>query len=141
MNKEFTFLGNTMENVAMIYGIFLIVWGIGVTILSDSQSITSLIPTIFGLPILISSFIAKKLPNKKKVLMHIVVLIGMIIFLGGLDIIRGLIQGNIFTNIWASSSKLMMMISGLVFTILCIKSFIYNRKNKKFKFLKNSFKG
>ncbi len=62
--------------------------------------------------------------------MHIVVLIGMIIFLGGLDIIRGLIQGNIFTNIWASSSKLMMMISGLVFTILCIKSFIYNRKNK-----------
>ena len=130
MNKEFTFLGNTMENVAMIYGIFLIVWGIGVTILSDSQSITSLIPAIFGLPILISSIIAKKLPNKKKVLMHIVVLIGMIIFLGGLDIIRGLIQGNIFTNIWASSSKLMMMISGLVFTILCIKSFIYNRKNK-----------
>ena len=130
MNKEFTFLGNTMENVAMIYGIFLIVWGIGVTILSDSQSITSLIPAIFGLPILISSFFAKKLPNKKKVLMHIVVLIGLIIFLGGLDIIRGLIQGNIFTNIWASSSKLMMMISGLVFTILCIKSFIYNRKNK-----------
>ena len=130
MNKEFTFLGNTMENVAMIYGIFLIVWGIGVTTLSDSQSITSLIPAIFGLPILISSFFAKKLPNKKKVLMHIVVLIGMIIFLGGLDIIRGLIQGNIFTNIWASSSKLMMMISGLVFTILCIKSFIYNRKNK-----------
>ena len=130
MNKEFTFLGNTMENVAMIYGIFLIVWGIGVTILSDSQSITSLIPAIFGLPILISSIIAKKLPNKKKVLMHIVVLIGMIIFLGGLDIIRGLLQGNIFTNIWASSSKLMMMISGLVFTILCIKSFIYNRKNK-----------
>ena len=130
MNKEFTFLGNTMENVAMIYGIFLIVWGIGVTILSDSQSITSLIPAIFGLLILITSFFAKKLPNKKKVLMHIVVLIGMIIFLGGLDIIRGLIQGNIFTNIWASSSKLMMMISGLVFTILCIKSFIYNRKNK-----------
>ena len=55
MNKEFTFLGNTMENVAIIYGIFLIVWGIGVTILSDSQSITSLIPAIFGLPILISS--------------------------------------------------------------------------------------
>ena len=130
MNKEFTFLGNTMENVAIIYGIFLIVWGIGVTILSDSQSITSLIPAIFGLLILIASFIAKKLPNKKKLLMHIVVLIGMIIFLGGLDIIRGLIQGNIFTNIWASSSKLMMMISGLVFTILCIKSFIYNRKNK-----------
>ena len=130
MNKEFTFLGNTMENIAMIYGIFLIVWGIGVTILSDSQSITSLIPAIFGLPIIISSFFAKTFPNKKKLLMHIVVLIGLIIFLGGLDLIRGLMQGSIFTNIWASSSKFMMMISGLVFTILCIKSFIFNRKNK-----------
>ena len=130
MNKEFTFLGNSMENIAMIYGIFLIVWGIGVTILSDSQSITSLIPAIFGLPIIILSFIAKKFPERKKLLMHIVVLIGLIIFLGGLDLIRGLIQGNIFVNLWASSSKFMMIISGLVFTILCIKSFIFNRKNK-----------
>ena len=130
MNREFTFLGNSMENIAMIYGIFLIVWGIGVTILSDSQSITSLIPAIFGLPIIILSFFAKKFPDRKKLLMHIVVLIGLIIFLGGLDLIRGLIQGNIFVNLWASSSKFMMIISGLVFTILCIKSFIFNRKNK-----------
>ena len=130
MNKEFTFLGNSMENIAMIYGIFLIVWGIGVTILSDSQSITSLIPAIFGLLIIILSFFAKKFPDRKKLLMHIVVLIGLIIFLGGLDLIRGLIQGNIFVNLWASSSKFMMIISGLVFTILCIKSFIFNRKNK-----------
>ena len=130
MNKEFTFLGNSMENIAMIYGIFLIVWGIGVTILSDSQSITSLIPAIFGLPIIILSFFAKKFPDRKKLLMHIVVLIGLIIFLGGLDLIRGLIQGNIFVNLWASSSKFMMIISGLVFTTLCIKSFIFNRKNK-----------
>ena len=130
MNKEFTFLGNSMENIATIYGIFLIVWGIGVTILSDSQSITSLIPAIFGLPIIILSFFAKKFPDRKKLLMHIVVLIGLIIFLGGLDLIRGLIQGNIFVNLWASSSKFMMIISGLVFTILCIKSFIFNRKNK-----------
>ena len=136
MNKEFTFLGNTMENVAMIYGIFLIVWGIGVTTLSDSQSITSLIPAIFGFPILILYYIAKKLANKKKVLMHIIVLVGMIIFIGGLDVIRELIQGNIFTNIWASSSKLMILISGLLFTILCIKSFIYNRINIRFKFSK-----
>ena len=130
MNKEFTFLGNSMENITIIYGIFLVVWGFVVTIFSDSQSITSLIPTIFGLTIIILSFFAKKFTNKKKLFMHIVVLIGFIIFLGGLDLIRGLIQGNIFVNLWASSSKFMMIISGLVFTILCIKSFIFNRKNK-----------
>ena len=130
MNKEFTFLGNSMENISMIYGIFLIIWGLGVSILSDSQSITSLIPAILGLPILIFSFFAKKLPERKKLFMHIVVLIGFILFLGGLDFIRGLIQGNIFVNLWASSSKLMMMISGLLFIILCAKSFVFNRKNK-----------
>ena len=130
MNKEFTFLGNSMENITIIYGVFLIVWGVAVTIFSDSQSITSLIPTIFGLSIIILSFFAKKFTNKKKLFMHIVVLIGFIIFLGGLDLIRGLIQGNIFVNLWASLSKFMMMISGLSFIILCIKSFIFNRKNK-----------
>ena len=130
MNKEFTFLGNSMENITIIYGIFLVVWGVVVTIFSDSQSITSLIPTIFGLAIIILSFFAKKFTNKKKLFMHIVVLIGFIIFLGGLDLIRGLIQGNIFVNLWASSSKFMMLISGLSFIILCIKSFIFNRKNK-----------
>ena len=130
MNKEFTFLGNSMESTAMIYGIFLIVWGVGVSILSDSQSITSYIPTIFGLPIIILSFFAKKFPYRKKLFMHIVVLIGFIVFLGGLDFMRGLIQGNIFVNMWASSSKFMMMISGLLFIILCIKSFISNRQNK-----------
>ena len=130
MNKEFTFLGNSMENITIIYGIFLVFWGVVVTIFSDSQSITSLIPTIFGLTIIVLSFLAKKFPNRKKLFMHIVVLIGFIIFLGGLDLIRGLIQGNIFVNLWASLSKFMMMISGLSFIILCIKSFIFNRKNK-----------
>ena len=130
MNKEFTFLGKSMENITIIYGIFLIVWGVAVTIFSGSQSITSLIPTIFGLTIIILSFFAKKLPNRKKLFMHIVVLIGFIVFLGGLDLIRGLIQGNIFVNLLASLSKFMMMISGLSFIILCIKSFIFNRKNK-----------
>ena len=130
MNKEFTFLGKSMENITILYGIFLIVWGVGVTIFSVSQSITSLIPTILGLAIIILSFFAKKFPNRKKLFMHIVVLIGFIVFLGGLDLIRGLIQGNIFVNLWASSSKFMMMISGLLFIILCIKSFIFNRKNK-----------
>ena len=130
MNKEFTFLGKSMENITIIYGIFLVVWGVVVTIFSYSQSITSLIPTIFGLTIIILSFFAKKFPNRKKLFMHIVVLIGFIIFLGGLDLIRGLIQGNIFVSLWASLSKFMMMISGLSFIILCIKSFIFNRKNK-----------
>ena len=126
--NEYTFMGLTMENISLIYGIFLILWGIGVSYLSDSNSITSYIPSIFGLPILLFAVLALLIPSKKKLLMHIVVTFGLIIFLGGLDFFRSL--GNPFENVWADSSKLMMMITGFIFTILCVKSFIFARKNK-----------
>ena len=126
--NEYTFMGLTMENISLIYGIFLILWGIGVSYLSDSNSITSYIPSIFGLPILLFAVLTLLIPSKKKLLMHIVVTFGLIIFLGGLDFFRSL--GNPFENVWADSSKLMMMITGFLFTLLCVKSFIFTRKNK-----------
>ena len=126
--NEYTFIGLTMENISLIYGIFLILWGIGVSYLSDSNSITSYIPSIFGLPILLFAILTLLIPSKKKLLMHIVVTFGLIIFLGGLDFFRSL--GNPFENVWADSSKLMMMITGFIFILLCVKSFIFARKNK-----------
>ena len=126
--NEYTFMGLTMENISLIYGIFLILWGIGVSYLSDSNSITSYIPSIFGLPILLFAVLTLLIPSKKKLLMHIVVTFGLIIFLGGLDFFRSF--GNPFENVWADSSKLMMMITGFLFTLLCVKSFIFARKNK-----------
>ena len=131
MKKEFTFLGNTIENISIVFGIILIIWGISITLISNSQSLTSLIPTVLGIPIIIFSIFAKKYTDKKKLLMHIVVLIGLLVFLGGLDIFRGLISGNIFNNIWADLSKIMMLVLGLLFTILCVKSFIYNMRYRK----------
>ena len=128
--KEFTFLGRSMENVSIIYGIFLIIWGIAVSFISSSNSLTSFIPSIFGIPILLFSILSIKFPNSKKLFMHIVVTFGLIVFIGGLDFSRGLIKGTSFTNMWADTSKLMMLITGLIFTYLCIKSFIFARKNR-----------
>ena len=126
--NEYTFIGLTMENISLIYGVFLILWGIGISYLSASNSITSYIPSMFGLPILLFAILTLLIPSKKKLLMHIVVTFGLIIFLGGLDVFRSL--GNPFENVWADSSKLMMMITGFIFTLLCVKSFIFARKNK-----------
>ena len=128
--KEFTFLGKSMEKVSISYGIFLIVWGITVSFISGSDSMTSFIPTIFGLPILLFAFLTVKFPNKKKLFMHIVVTFGLIVFIGGLDFTRGIIKSTMFDNVWADTSKLMMLVTGLIFTILCVKSFIFARKNK-----------
>jgi len=129
--KEFTFLGKSMESVSIIYGIFLITWGVAVSFINGSNSLTSFIPSIFGLPILLGAFLTIKFPNKKKLFMHIVVSFGLIVFIGGLDFSRGLLKGTSFNNIWADTSKLMMLITGLLFTFLCVKSFIFARKNKQ----------
>ena len=129
INKnEYTFAGLSMEKISLIYGLFLILWGAAVSYLSASNSITSYIPSMFGLPILFFAILALMIPSKKKLLMHIVVTFGLIVFLGGLDFLRSI--GNPFENIWADSSKLMMLITGAIFTLLCIKSFIFARKNK-----------
>jgi hypothetical protein len=128
--KEFTFLGKSIESISIIYGIFLIIWGVAVSFISSSNSLTSFIPSIFGLPILLLSILSVKFLNKKKIFMHIVVTFGLIVFIGGLDFSRGLIKGTSFNNMWADTSKLMMLITGLMFTFLCVKSFIFARKNK-----------
>ena len=126
--NEYTFFGQRMENISVVYGILLIVWGVGITLISGSDSFTSLIPAVLGVPVLIFGILSIVFPNKKKLFMHIVVTVGLIIFLGGLDFLRSL--GDPFQNVWADTSKLMLMISGFLFTFLCIKSFIFARKNK-----------
>ena len=77
------------------------------------------------------SYLSIKFVSKKKMFMHIVVLFGLIIFLGGLDFIRSLITGNAFSNFYADLSKIMMMITGLFFTYQCIRSFIHARKMRE----------
>ncbi len=127
-NNEFQVAGLNIEILSVYYGTFLILWGLIVSFISESSSITSLIPSILGAPILIFSYLSIKFVSKKKIFMHIVVLFGLIIFLGGLDFIRSLVTGNAFENLYADLSKIMMLLTGLFFTYQCIRSFIHARK-------------
>ena len=129
---EFKVLGMSMENFSIIYGLFLIFWGVIISLISSSDSFTSYIPSILGLPILIFAYLSIKFISKKKMFMHIVVLFGLIIFLGGLDLVRSIFIESLFENLWADISKLMMLLTGLFFTYQCIKSFIHARKIKEF---------
>ena len=126
--SEFKFMGVTVEKVSVSYGIFLIIFGILISLLSNSNSLTSYIPTFFGLPIYIFGYLSIRYPEKKKLFMHIIVLIGFVVFLGGLDFLRG--YPDFFENFWADISKLTLLISGLIFTYINIQSFIYIRKNR-----------
>ena len=130
-NLEFKVAGLIMEKLSIYYGLFLILWGVIISFISGSSSMTSYIPSILGVPILIFSYLSIKFASKKKMFMHIVVLFGLIIFLGGLDFIRSLISGNAFGNFYADLSKIMMLITGLFFTYQCIRSFIHARKMRE----------
>ena len=128
---EFKTFGMTMEKLSISYGSFLIFWGVIISLISGSQSFTSYIPSFLGIPILVFSYLSLKIQSKKKMFMHIVVLFGLIIFIGGLDLTRAIFNGILFDNLWADISKLMMLLTGSFFTYQCIKSFIHARKNKE----------
>jgi len=126
--QEFKVFNLEMEKVSIVYGLFLIIWGLAISFISQSDSMTSYIPSLLGFPILLFGYLTLKYPAKQKIFMHIVVLFGVIIFLGGLDLFRGL--STLFDSFWADLSKSMLLISGFLFSYWNIKSFIFIRKNK-----------
>ena len=128
-NLEFKVFGLKIETFSVFYGSFLIFWGLLVSFISGSNSLTSFIPSFIGLPILIFSNLSIKFTSKKKIFMHIVVLFGLIAFLGGLDFFRSILNGTVFQNIWADISKLILLTTGGYFVYQCIRSFIFARKN------------
>ena len=131
IKDEFTILGHNINHIAIKYGAFLILWGLIVSYFSASESITSLIPSIIGIPILVFGCLSIIMPKRQKLFMHIVVIIGILAFLGGIDFLRGITsEGGPFANPWAGSSKLMLLITGGFFTYFCFSSFLVARKNK-----------
>tara|TARA_B100001173_G_C15532962_1_gene356316 strand:+ start:34 stop:429 length:396 start_codon:yes stop_codon:yes gene_type:complete len=127
--NEYKFVGLNMQSISILYAIFLILWGLAVNYLSSSSSFTSLIPSIIGLPILFFSSLAMIFPSKIKIMMHIVVLFGLVVAIGGLDIFRSVFSGNFLNLFWADISKLMMLFTGVSFIFLCIQSFRFARRN------------
>ena len=126
---EYKILGKTIDSLGVFYGIFLILWGLIVSYVSGSNSITSLIPSFLGILILAFSILAKTFPNKRKLFMHIVVLFGFLTFVGGFRILSNL--DNLFSErLWADISQIMMILTGGFFSLQCINSFIFIRRNK-----------
>ena len=125
-------MGKTMEHITIFYGAFLIAWAVLVSLIGQSESWTSLIPALFGLPIAAMGLLTIRMPEKTKIFMHIAVTLGLIVCLGGLDFLRGFgSEGGPFSNPWAGLSKLVMAVTGAGYVYLCVKSFIFARKMRE----------
>ena len=124
--QDFRVFSLSIEFLTTLYGLFMVIWGISISLISGSSSVTSMIPAFIGVPLAFIGFISMIKPTFRKALMHIAVVIGIICFLGGLDFFRGM-----FTNYYAGLSKLMLLITGFVYVYFCIQSFIFVRRQKK----------
>jgi len=126
-SQEFKALGMTIPTMTVAYGLLLVAWGAVFSI--GSESMTSWIPSFIGLPILLMGVLAKKAPAKKKVWMHIAVFFGLAAFLGGFRFFAAMgSEAGLFGTPKAAASQLMLLITGGIYTLSCVRSFIAARK-------------
>lgn len=118
---------NFVANVTIGYGAFLILWGIAVSVLSESNSITSFFPSMLGAPLLVSGVMTLRKPEKKKLWMHIAATFGLLCALGGTRFFMVMGDGLDY----ASGSTLMLLLTGSAYTTVCVRSFIAARKARE----------
>lgn len=121
-----------MHLTTTLYGIFLILLGVGGYLLTGRASVTALIPAFFGLPLFLLGLAAAK-PTRRKVAMHIAVLLGLLATIGaarGLSGLPALLAGEAERPA-ATISQVAMFVASLLFVILCVRSFVAARKAQK----------
>ena len=115
-----------MAKISMTFGIILILLGLYSYFGISSESITALIPTFLGIPVLILGFLGL---NDKylKHAMHgaaVLMLLGFGGTVGGLIKFFRMLGGEVFERPSAITIQAIMALICLVFLILAIKSFI-----------------
>ena len=113
-----------MPNLTLGYGVFLVVWGIAVGLLSTSDSLTRFIPCVPGAGLVVSGVLAKSNPEQRKLWMHVAVVLGLLSALLGTRFF--VVMGDGIG--YASGSMLMLFLTGSAYTALCVRSFIQARK-------------
>lgn len=128
MRTQYTVAGQSIPTITISYGTFLILWGMVISQISESTSITSYFPSLLGAPLLLSGILANAIPEKRKLWMHNAAIFGVLAALGGTRFFM-VIGENGFN--YASSSMLMLLVTGAIYTYICVQSFIWFRKNKE----------
>jgi uncharacterized membrane protein len=121
-----------VAKTSITFGIILIILGLYSYFGISSESITALIPTFLGIPVLIFGFLAL---NEKylKHAMHgaaILMLLGFGGTVGGLIKFFRMLGGEVFERPAAITIQAIMALICLIFLILAIKSFIDARRKR-----------
>ena len=121
-----------MANTTIVFGIVLIVLGVGSYFGTNMVSPTALIPAAFGLLLIVFGVMAKD-EKRRKMAMHIAVTVGLLGFLGtitGLLKLFTMLAGGEVQRPTAVVAQSIMAILMLVYVGMCVKSFIDARRRR-----------
>ena len=123
-----------MAKVAIATGVLLVLLGVGFYVGTGSEHATALIPAWFGLAIGVCGWLGHTEDTRRRALwMHIAVTLGLLGFLfPGFRAIRSSLHADTLTEVQrvAMTESSAMAAICLVFTVLCVRNFIANRRTR-----------
>jgi len=121
-----------LANTTIVFGVVLIVLGVGSYFGTNMVSPTALIPAAFGLLLIVFGVLARD-EKRRKMAMHIAVTVGLLGFLGtitGLLKLFTMLAGGEVARPTAVVAQSIMAILMLVYVGMCVKSFIDARRRR-----------
>ena len=112
---------NTISLINAILLISLSIWGY---LSSETPSITALIPTVFGILLMLLN---KGVKNENKVAAHLAVLLTLLVILGLIKPLLGSVERKDYPAIIRVN---IMLLSSILAMVYFIKSFIETRKKR-----------
>tara|TARA_B100001113_G_scaffold155154_1_gene126845 strand:+ start:754 stop:1143 length:390 start_codon:yes stop_codon:yes gene_type:complete len=119
MSDEFTVSGLTIPRIAIYEGAILVLWGVAAYIISGQSSITAMIPSFMGAPLMILGLLSEKIPDMRHHLMHASMVMALLMVLGGARVFADFSD---MSNL-AISSHIILISVGATFMICGIMSF------------------
>jgi O-antigen/teichoic acid export membrane protein len=123
----------SMPKITIIYAIALILLGLISYLASGMVSITALIPTFFGIVMLLVGVVALSEITRRHA-MHVASLLGLVGFIAtvsGIFAVISMLSGEAIARPGAAVSKAIMAIFSLIYFALCLWSFVSARLIKK----------
>ena len=126
MDDAFTFMGMSVTNLAKLFGLILVAWGIIAYFMqsADPPSITAMIPAFMGAPLLILGILSERNEANRHHYMHAAMIFALLMVIGGA---QGLIDIGGKSNL-AIGSHLILVVLGSIFMTAGIMSFRHARK-------------
>jgi hypothetical protein len=113
----------------MVFGLLLIVLGVGAFVGTGSEHYTALIPAGFGLALLLLGVLALK-DNLRKHAMHLAAIVGLFgAGAGVVTLILPIVKGTALDPV-ATGCKAALAILCAAFVALCVNSFIQARRRR-----------